>query len=172
MELRSAMGAGGSASLGDLLGSLGIGPRRGLGDMAAAAGTRRISGRYDSALTTDDNRAHWAMADALAVDAANSPMIRYILRNRSRYEVANNGYARGVGLINECSMPLYVVERMASRTLFGRLVHSPLRWTTRGPLLGISYENPSVSNIFHDIIRPTAECRARDMSFLEKGLAS
>ena len=58
---------------------------------------RAISARYDSALTTDDNRLHWAMADGHAADAGMNPMIRYVLRNRSRYEVANNCYARGVG---------------------------------------------------------------------------
>jgi capsid protein len=36
------------------------------------------------------------MADGLAADAAANPMIRYILRNRARYEVANNSYARGM----------------------------------------------------------------------------
>ena len=57
----------------------------------------RIAGRYDTALTTDDNRNHWAMADALAADAQANPMVRYVLRNRARYEVQNNGYARGIG---------------------------------------------------------------------------
>jgi capsid protein len=56
-----------------------------------------IVGRYDTALTTDDNREHWAMADALAADAQANPMVRYVLRNRARYEVQNNGYARGIG---------------------------------------------------------------------------
>ena len=56
-----------------------------------------IAARYDTALTTTDNRAHWAMADALAADAQANPMVRYVLRNRARYEVQNNGYARGIG---------------------------------------------------------------------------
>jgi len=56
-----------------------------------------LRGRFDSALTTDDNANHWAMADGLAADAAANPGIRYILRNRARYEVHNNCYARGVG---------------------------------------------------------------------------
>lgn len=57
-----------------------------------------VRARFDTALTTDDNRRHWAMADGLAADAAANPNIRYILRNRSRYEVANNSYARGIVL--------------------------------------------------------------------------
>lgn len=56
-----------------------------------------ITARYDTALTTEDNREHWAMADALAADAQANPMVRYVLRNRARYEVQNNGYARGIG---------------------------------------------------------------------------
>ena len=55
-----------------------------------------ISGRFDSALTTEDNRRHWAMADGFAADAAANPSIRTILRNRARYEVSNNSYARGM----------------------------------------------------------------------------
>ncbi len=83
-ELRAMIGlVGGSGSLNPAL--------RPVAEMAG------ISARFDSALTTDDNRAHWAMADGLAADAAANPMIRYTLRNRARYEIANNCYAMGVG---------------------------------------------------------------------------
>ncbi len=61
-------------------------------------GIRYIRARYDSAQTTDNNRRHWAFADNLSANAANSPQVRQILRNRSRYEVANNSYARGIVL--------------------------------------------------------------------------
>lgn len=61
------------------------------------AGGPAISARFDSAVTTGDNQAHWSMADGLAADAAANPMIRYTLRNRARYENANNCYAMGVG---------------------------------------------------------------------------
>lgn len=57
---------------------------------------RVVRGRYDAAQTNDDNRRHWANADALSANAANSPEVRTKLRNRSRYEVANNSYARGI----------------------------------------------------------------------------
>ncbi|MFW6106900.1 MAG: phage portal protein, partial [bacterium] len=57
---------------------------------------RRVEGRYDAAVTTHDNRRHWAHADALSADAAASSDVRRILRNRARYEVANNSYARGI----------------------------------------------------------------------------
>ncbi len=57
---------------------------------------RVIRARYDAAMTTDDNRRHWANADSLAPDAANNVLVRRNLRIRSRYEVANNSYARGI----------------------------------------------------------------------------
>ena len=59
---------------------------------------RFIRGRYDAAATTPDNRRHWANADGLSASAANSADVRRTLRNRSRYEVANNSYARGIVL--------------------------------------------------------------------------
>ena len=55
-----------------------------------------IRGRYDAAATTDGNRRHWANADGLSADAAANPEVRRVLRNRARYEVANNSYARGI----------------------------------------------------------------------------
>lgn len=56
--------------------------------------TRRSS--YDAAQTGDENRNHWKAADYLSANAANSTVVRGILRVRSRYEVANNGYAKGL----------------------------------------------------------------------------
>ena len=55
-----------------------------------------LRARYDAALTSDNNRRHWANADGLSANAANSPEVRRVLRNRRRYEVANNSCARGV----------------------------------------------------------------------------
>jgi len=57
-----------------------------------------VRARYDAAVTTPDNRRHWAGADGLSAKAANSAEVRRILRNRARYEVANNSYARGIVL--------------------------------------------------------------------------
>ena len=59
---------------------------------------RVLRARYDAATTAPDNRRHWANADGLSANAANSPEVRRILRNRCRYEVANNSYARGIVL--------------------------------------------------------------------------
>jgi lambda family phage portal protein len=56
----------------------------------------RVRARYDAAQTSAENRRHWSAADHLSADAALSPEVRRVLRARARYEVANNGYARGV----------------------------------------------------------------------------
>ena len=66
---------------------------------AAAVPVRFMRGRYDAAATTTDNRRHWANADGLSADAAASPDVRRTLRNRARYEVANNSYAKGIVLL-------------------------------------------------------------------------
>lgn len=58
----------------------------------------RVRARYDAAVTNEDNRRHWANADGLSANSANSADVRRILRNRARYEVANNSYARGIVL--------------------------------------------------------------------------
>jgi hypothetical protein len=63
---------------------------------AAWAIARRLSARFDAAQTTEDNTRHWANADALSADAGATPEIRATLRKRSRYEVANGGYANGM----------------------------------------------------------------------------
>jgi len=57
-----------------------------------------VRARFDSAATTEDNRRHWINADALSADAATNIQVRRTLRNRARYEVANNSYARGMVL--------------------------------------------------------------------------
>ena len=63
-----------------------------------------LRGRYDAAVTNADNIRHWANADGLSADAAASPDVRQTLRNRARYEVANNAYAKGIvlTLANDC----------------------------------------------------------------------
>jgi len=55
-----------------------------------------IRARFDAAQTTAENARHWAMADSLSADAAGSADVRRKLRQRSRYEVANNSYAKGI----------------------------------------------------------------------------
>jgi lambda family phage portal protein len=57
-----------------------------------------LRAKYDAANTTVDNLKHWSRADGLSAAAANSAEVRRTLRNRARYEVANNSYARGITL--------------------------------------------------------------------------
>jgi len=63
-----------------------------------------VRARYDAAQTTAENARHWAMADALSADEAGSVDVRKKLRERARYEVANNSYAKGIVLTiaNDC----------------------------------------------------------------------
>lgn len=55
-----------------------------------------IRGAYDAAMTDHQSRKHWAGADALGPDTANSVGVRFILRGRARYETANNSYLKGM----------------------------------------------------------------------------
>jgi len=57
-----------------------------------------VRARYDAAQTTTENVRHWSMADSLSADSAASPDVRRKLRERARYEVANNAYAKGIVL--------------------------------------------------------------------------
>lgn len=57
-----------------------------------------MKAKFDSAQTNTENRRHWAAADGLSPNAAIRPEVRRVLRNRARYEVANNSYARGIVL--------------------------------------------------------------------------
>jgi len=57
---------------------------------------RILRARFDAAQTTADNQRHWANADSLSADSAANIDVRRTLRNRARYEVANNSYARGI----------------------------------------------------------------------------
>jgi len=70
----------------------------------SAERSRVIRARYDAAQTTTDNARHWAMSDAMSADGAASPDVRKTLRERARYEVANNSYAKGIVLTiaNDC----------------------------------------------------------------------
>lgn len=60
------------------------------------ASARSVRAKYDAAQTTPQNRNHWAQADGLSPRAAMTSQIRWTLRNRARYEIANNCYAKGI----------------------------------------------------------------------------
>lgn len=55
-----------------------------------------LSARYDAAQSTDRNKAHWAESDLLSASASTTHMVRQTLRQRARYESANNSYCRGI----------------------------------------------------------------------------
>jgi len=57
---------------------------------------RTIRGRYDAASKTNENANLWSNTDSLSAAQANSPSVRKIIRDRARYEVANNSYAAGI----------------------------------------------------------------------------
>lgn len=59
---------------------------------------REIKAKYDAAETTDTNWKHWSRADNLSGNASASPEVRKVLRERARYECANNSYASGLNL--------------------------------------------------------------------------
>jgi lambda family phage portal protein len=54
-----------------------------------------VRAKFDAAEVGDDRR-HWANADAFAADTALSPEKRRVMRNRARYERANNSYLAGI----------------------------------------------------------------------------
>lgn len=68
--------------------------------LQAAARRRNVRAQleaaYDAAQTTAENVKHWRWADSLSASEANSPDIRKTIRERSRYEVANNSFAAGI----------------------------------------------------------------------------
>lgn len=57
---------------------------------------RQVKAKYDAAQDGEDLRRYWGNADNLSAKAANSHAVRDKLRKRSRYEIANNSYARGM----------------------------------------------------------------------------
>ncbi len=60
------------------------------------ASSRQINARYDISRSTDENENLWKFVDSLSAAEANNPTVRKIVRNRARYEVANNSYAYGI----------------------------------------------------------------------------
>jgi lambda family phage portal protein len=60
------------------------------------AGRGEVRARYDAAQYSGETFQHWRESDNLSARAANSPEVRQRLRDRCRYEVANNSWAGGV----------------------------------------------------------------------------
>ncbi len=57
---------------------------------------RVVRAKYDAAGEQAELRTHWKAADSLSPDAALTPAIRRKIRERARYEVANNSIAKGI----------------------------------------------------------------------------
>ena len=65
-------------------------------DMAGHVAGERIRAGFDAASRNPQEERYWANADGMSADAVASPDVRRLLRNRARYEVANNCYAAGM----------------------------------------------------------------------------
>ncbi len=57
---------------------------------------KHVRASYDISRSTDENENLWKYVDSLSAADANSPTVRKIIRERARYEVANNSYADGI----------------------------------------------------------------------------
>ena len=55
-----------------------------------------VRARFDAQFTTPESAAHFALMDAMSVDAAASWMVRRVLRMKCRYEYHNNGFMFGL----------------------------------------------------------------------------
>lgn len=153
--------------------------------------SRAIRARYDAAQTTDDNKRHWAAADSLDADSANSQAVRSRLVTRSRYEIANNGYLDGivqtfatdlVGIGPKLRMETPVkgfnqaVEYAWGRWSKAIMLRRKL-WTmahakaSDGEALGILRQNPRVKDrVQLDLVLiETEQCRSPQMPWLVPG---
>jgi len=85
---------------------------------------RAIQARYDAAQTTRENANHWLLADSFSPNAATNADVRRTLRMRSRYEVANNSYAKGIidTLANDCVGTTPRLQVLTEHSEFNRIV--------------------------------------------------
>ncbi|HUS96934.1 MAG TPA: phage portal protein [Hyphomicrobiaceae bacterium] len=70
--------------------------KRSLYDADAISKRTVLRAAYDIARSTDENANLWKYVDSLSAAEANNPSVRQTIRNRARYEVANNSYADGI----------------------------------------------------------------------------
>ncbi len=131
---------------------------------AAPPPFRVIRGKFDSAQTNENNRRHWANADGLSADAAANAADRRKLRERARYEVANNCYAQGIvtSLANDIigtGPRLQLADKSAASTIerdwsawmravsLAEKLRTMIRaWTTDGEAFGLKTYNPAVEH--------------------------
>lgn len=67
-----------------------------LADIQHSSQTIGVRAHYDAAQTTRENAEHWSFSSAMSANRINSRHVRSTLRNRARYELANNSYAFGI----------------------------------------------------------------------------
>lgn len=74
--------------------------------------SRSIKGRYDAAQRSTENANLWSNVDGLSAAAANNPSVRKVIRDRARYEIANNSYAAGIvkTLANDVVGPVIQIQ--------------------------------------------------------------
>ena len=70
--------------------------KRSVYDAEAISKRTVLRAAYDIARSTDENANLWKYVDSLSAAEANNPSVRQTIRNRARYEVANNSYADGI----------------------------------------------------------------------------
>ena len=71
-------------------------PARQVFDVDAARQRIALRAAYDVARSTDENVNMWKHVDGLSAAEANNHSVRQTIRNRARYETANNSYADGI----------------------------------------------------------------------------
>lgn len=85
----------------------------------------RASSKFDAASNDKDNRHHWLQADSYSPNAAVSADVRKRIRERARYETANNSVAFGVAttrthdLIGSGPRPSISLPELDTGTLTG-----------------------------------------------------
>lgn len=127
---------------------------------------RRLIARYDAAKRTPENANLWVDVDALSAAAANDPSVRKSLRERARYERANNTYCKAMirSVANEIIGPEVQIQ-LGDSALAEQAEHDFAKWArktcfwskmrttcsakiTDGEIFGMMVTNPKID---HDI---------------------
>lgn len=139
---------------------------------------RRLQATYDAVQTDVGNSNHWLAADSRSANAANSPAVRQTARYRTRYEVANNCYARGIvnTLANDVIGPGPTLAMQTKNDSFNRQVEKAFaKWalavglsaklrtlkqakTQDGETVGVLIDNPKLpTRVTLDVVTVEAD---------------
>ena len=134
-----------------------------------------VRASYDAARYTAENESLWQYVDGLSAASANTPQVRKTIRNRARYETANNGYADGIvdTLANDTIGPAVQLqlgdsefaqkverefERWANATnLWGKLRMLRRAKAVDGEVFAMMITNPRITHEIKLDLRPV-EC--------------